>query len=294
MTSADQILIDFVAGSHGHFLEIVLNKYFGIVDINDTFTNIGTSHKKSWHYERTKLFAADHYYRWPRGELKKFNKIISIRFDQDDLLLLSSVSLLRSSDLNIDDRHLEIDTRNKLNHPSYQHLLDKIDSAYVFLDREQSSIPRNVLREFFKFGFANPDVNGLWLEQKSMCYHPDTQVFDFQFKSFYDIDLLVAQIKNLQQFVNMQFDFSDDFYQHHQTFLKYIPYVNHKKICDHILACVQSNIDVEIPALSLFQESYINGNLERIYQKEMPFHSIDYFKSTADVLYYIKNQAPNL
>lgn len=288
------IPIDFVPGSHGNFLETILNKYFNLVEIADTFTDIGTSHRKSKHYQQNKLFSADHWYRRPIEELTQFDKIISIRFDQDDLLLLSSVSLLRSSDLNIDNTHLEFDTRNKLNNRSYDYMIDQIDNAYPFLDRNESSIPRNVLREFFKFGFRTPEVNGLWSEHKRMRYHQDTKVFVFKFKLFYDIDQLVAQIKDLEQFLNMTFDFSNDFYNHHQKFLSFIPYINHKQVCDNIIECTQTGTDIKLPNLTLFQESYINGNLERIYCKEMPFHTINYFKSTADMLYYIENQAPNL
>ena len=288
------IPIDFVPGSHGNFLEITLNKYFNLVEIPDAFTYIGTSHRKSRHYQQNKLFSADHWYRRPIEDLSQLSKIISIRFDQDDLLLLSSVSLLRSSDLNIDNTHLEFDTRNKLNNRSYDYMIDQIDNSYSFLDRNKSSIPRNVLREFFKFGFRTPKINGLWAEQERMRYHQDAEVLVFKFKSFYDIDQLVSEIKNVEQFVDMKFDFSDDFYKHHKKFSSFIPYIGHKQVCDNIIECIQSGTNIEIPNLSLFQESYINGNLERLYQKEMPFHSVDYFKSTADVLYYMEHQAPNL
>jgi hypothetical protein len=127
-----------------------------------------------------------------------------------------------------------------------------------------------------------------------MQYHRDSEVFVFKFKSFYNIDQLVLQIEDLEQFLDMKFDFSDDFYKHHQKFLSFIPYIGHKQVCDNIIDCIQTGTNIEIPDLSLFQESYINGNLERLYQKEMPFHSVDYCKSTAEMLYYIEHQAPSL
>lgn len=289
------IPIDFVAGSHGNFLETILNKGFNIIEPGDTFTSTGTSHRKSTHYQQNKLFSAKHWFQEYSTEyMKQFDKIISIRFDQDDLLLLSSVSLLRAGDMNIDQTYLEIDTRTKLNNQFYSHIIDQIDRAYPFLDRNESSIPRNVLREFFKFGFRTPDINGFWSKQKEMQYHSNANVFIFKFKSFYDIDQLVAQIKHLEQFVDMKFEFLDEFYERHQKFLSFIPYIKHKQICDEIIQCVNSNTNVSIPELSLFQESYINGMLERLYQKEMPFHAVEYFKTTADMLYYIENQAPNL
>jgi hypothetical protein len=198
------IPIDFVAGSHGNFLETILNKYFNIVGTVDNFTDIGTSHRKSDHYQQNKLFSADHWFqKYSIEYLKLFDKIISIKFDQDDLLLLSSVSLLRAADMNLDNNYLEIDTRIKLNNQFYSYIIDQIDNAYPFLNRDESSIPRNVLREFFKFGFRSPEINGFWSEQERMRYHQDTEVFVFKFKSFYNVDQLMTQIKNLEQFLNI-------------------------------------------------------------------------------------------
>ena len=146
------IPIDFVAGSHGNFLEIILNQYFQIAETDNAFTITGASHRKSKHYEQNKIFSADHWFQKCSCEyFKQFDKIISIRFDQDDLLLLSSVSLLRAGDMNIDNNYLEIDTRVKLNNSYYSNIIDQIDHAYPYLDPNTSSIPRNVLREFFKF-----------------------------------------------------------------------------------------------------------------------------------------------
>jgi hypothetical protein len=289
------IPIDFVAGSHGNFLETVLNKYFGMVAVDDTFTATGTSHRKTSQYNQNKLFSAKHWFELhPTEYLQQFDKIISIGFTQDDLLLLSSVSLLRAGDFNISNDELEIDTRIKLDNLHYRYLLDQIDAAYSFLDRQDPCIPRNVLREFFKFGFRDPSINGYWQKQKQMVYPKGTDVLYVNFDSFYNIDKFVHEIKQVENFVGMKFDFCDEFYNHHQKFLSFIPYVDHKQTCDHIIDCVKQGIHNNIPKLSLFQESYINGCLENIYGKEMPFQQDRYFTSTKDMLYYINNLAPNL
>ena len=54
------------------------------------------------------------------------SKIISIQIEYDDLLPLSSVSLLRAGDYNIDNDQLEIDTYHKLNNQNYRWMLDNI------------------------------------------------------------------------------------------------------------------------------------------------------------------------
>jgi hypothetical protein len=205
------------------------------------------------------------------------------------LLLLSSVSLLRAADLQIDNDTLEFNTVNKLNNAFYQGTLDLLYQSYPFLKRDEPNIPRYVLREFYKFGFRNTEINGYWLKQKDLVYR--CNVFYFDFKDFYDINLFVNRLKELELFLNRVFDFSTEFYQQHQQFISCIPYIKHKEMCDNIVVCVQQGKDIIIPKLTLFQESYINAQLENIFNKEMPFHQDSYFTSTKDMLYYINNHA---
>jgi hypothetical protein len=106
--------------------------------------------------------------------------------------------------------------------------------------------------------------------------------------------LFVERINKLELFLGRTFDFSSEFYKQYQQFISFIPYVNHKEMCDHVISCIQQGADINVPNLSLFQESYINGQLEKIFNKEMPFHQDRYFTSTKDMLYYLINQAPNL
>ena len=294
MIALDTIPIDFVAGSHGNYLETVCNQGFGIVPRENNFTKHGTSHSKSHSYKKQKVFDARHWFSNYFHELQTHSHVISIRYQQDDLLLLSSVSLLRSGDYGINNDQLEHNTVTKLNNLHYKNVLEQLYQAYPFLDRNCADIPRWVLREFYKFGFRDPNINGYWKEQQKMCYGADQQVFDFEFGSFYNIDQFARQLADLANFLNTEFEFVDDFYATHEKFLSYIPYRDHKQQCDQIINYINNSEIQPIPPLTLFQESYINGCLENLYHKEMPFHQDKYFTSTKDVLYYLEHLAPNL
>ena len=290
-------LIDFVAGTHGHFLEVVLNNGFGITPHqSDPFTKLGTSHKKSLEYNKLKLFQAGHWSEHQSQKLHKAKKIISIKFLKEDLLLVSSISLLRAGDMNIDNDLLEIDTFNKLNNLYYHDILFQIIQSYpeLTVDKENSSIPRNILREFFKYGFANPNINGYWVKHQKMIYPAGVDVFNFKFDWFYDLEKFVNGIRTLEKVLGMQFDFSKEFFKLHEQFLKFIIYKNHTAQCDDIIKSIISGEHVQIPSMTLLQESYINGKLEVYYKKEMPFHNLNYFTFTKDVLNYLKTQAPDI
>lgn len=288
------IPIDFVPGSHGNYLETVLNREFVGLCTKNNFTNIGTSHVKSSEYQENKLFYADHWSEDRPTELSTYSTIISIQFSQDDLLLLSSVSLYRSGDANIDNNELEHNTVTKLLNSYYKHVVHAIKQAYPFVDLSADSIPRYVLREYFKFGFKNPDINGHWLKKQQMIYQPWQTVINFNFSSFYNVDTFVEDLATVATRLGFTFEPTDEFYQMHQKFLSFNPYINHKQQCDTIVNAVVNRVHCAIPKLSLFQESYINGRLENIFNKEMPFRQSEYCSSTEELLYYLEYLAPEL
>jgi hypothetical protein len=124
------IYIDFQGGAHGNYMEFVCNKFLGKVPTKgEPFNSLGASHNKQ--YLDKKKFKAWHYFEF-RGTktILKNSKIISIQIIPDDLLLLSSISLLRAGDYNIDNDQLEVDTYNKLNNIDYCRVLDNLISSF--------------------------------------------------------------------------------------------------------------------------------------------------------------------
>lgn len=118
------IYIDFQGGAHGNFLEFVCNTLLGGVKSDgQPFNKLGASHSKN--YIGEKVFDAWHWFQEPAVRILD-SKIISIRIQADDLLPLSSISLLRAGDFQLDNDELEIDTYNKLKNRYYRWVLDNI------------------------------------------------------------------------------------------------------------------------------------------------------------------------
>ena len=145
------IPIDFRPGAHGHFLEYTLNRFFGVTQVTvDPFTDLGSSHATSKCYKKNRLFVADHWHERFANKLTDMPCIISIKFSHDDLLALSSVSLLRAGDLGIDNNELEVNTFDKLNNIFYSNLISELNRAYptLKLSKSNQSAERYILREF--------------------------------------------------------------------------------------------------------------------------------------------------
>lgn len=119
------IYIDYQSGAHGNFLEFTCNKFLaGVVSSVELPFNIhGASHNKK--YAGKQVFEASHYFQYNTVPFTN-SKIISIQITEEDLLPLSSISLLRAGDLDLDNNCLEVNTYNKLDNIHYRWVLDNI------------------------------------------------------------------------------------------------------------------------------------------------------------------------
>jgi len=282
------VSIDFVAGSHGNFLEYVCNKFIAKVPITDgPFTDLGTSHNKNQSYYDHAVFRAMHYSEF---QLPTKDDVIRITFGQDDLLILSSVSLFRAGDTGIDNNMLEHNTYHKLNNKLYRNLIDTINSAYpeYAISSLIPDCPRFILREFFKFGFRDPGVHGFLQKMEQITNSSAKNVFDFPFSTFYNSEMFLNKINALAKwFGELNID-NLSIQQLHADFLSKNTYTDHKEISDTIISAIKNKRYTPIPKLTLFQESYINGVLEHTYPGlEMPFMQNEYFKNTKDIIEYI-------
>jgi hypothetical protein len=125
------IYIDFLAGSHGNYLEFICNKFLANIPCgHDPFNANGASHDKM--YLERKVFTAGHWFEFaPAKQIISNSRVVKITICPDDLLALTSISLLRAGDYNINNDTLEIDTYNKLVAiPHYNMLLNDLINSY--------------------------------------------------------------------------------------------------------------------------------------------------------------------
>jgi hypothetical protein len=124
------IYIDFQGGAHGNFLEFVCNKFLAnTLTGGNPFNKLGAAHDKK--YLSGVKFRARHYFEnLGIKNIFEHEKIISIQFCEKDLLALSSISLLRAGDHNIDNDLLHINTYNKWNNVNYRDVLDNLLNSF--------------------------------------------------------------------------------------------------------------------------------------------------------------------
>jgi hypothetical protein len=281
------ISIDFVAGTHGNFLEYVCNVHIFDLDVDYLpFNFLGASHLKTKKYLNNRFFVADHY---SELQIPLNKKIITIKFDPDDLLSLTSNAFLKAGDSNIHNNELEVDTYNKLYNSKYfAHLIEQINSAYPKnkISKDKPDCPRHILREFFKFGFADPSLNGFTKKLEQLVYNHSYDTIDFHYKNFYNKDLFLEGITKISHWAGFQIKIKglENLWQ---EFFKRQIFKDDKTQCDKIIGCIKNSIEHPITNLTMLQESYINGILEKEFGIEMPFYQPVYFSNTREIIKHL-------
>jgi len=112
------IAIAFYAGTHGNFLEFVLNKliYGDQITMSSPITSsLGTSHsqRQDPNYQKHRYFKCQ---AWPskKKNIDSYNKIVKIDFGNAEDLAVMQLNLKRGEDYNIDPDTLETGTYFKL------------------------------------------------------------------------------------------------------------------------------------------------------------------------------------
>jgi len=325
--SGTMITIDFIAGAHGNYLEFVLNKLvMGDTLPGETpFNQLGASHNKVRIDDQ--LFRCGHYFeygiyysndiisiRFTGDDLLPLMTLSLLRagdMDIDDKNLhidtfnklnnvsyLSTLNNLKNSFCNVivnSYSNVKASDWPNISNPEEfyslpNHIQLECQKDFGFrvypLTHNYPDCGRDILREFFKFGFKDPSTNGFMQKQIRMKYIPNQNVFNFSYNSFYDFDLFKIELDRIKDFFDLTYtDF--DIETLHKQFLKRQPQRNYKLQCDDIIMAVNNKISTPIPQLSLFQESYINAQLELFYNKEMPSNKIEYFTNTQEILEYL-------
>ena len=282
--------IDFIGGTHGNFLEFILNQSLSEKILPNPFTDIGTSHRKPYR-SHTQPVQADHYTN--KNISLKSNNAIVIQIDENaNLLQIQSTSLFRSGNLKISGESIIENAYNVLNNKGYKSVLSNLCERYnLQLDKDNPSCPRHILREFFKFGFADRNINGFVIETNLCIKNLTSQgkrVYIFPVSSFFNFTKFANEIRKIEKFFNLTLN-NFNYFSLHKEFISHLEhFINLNVIPDRIIDGVAKKQEIEIPNLTVLQESYINGNLERIYKKEMPFLQEQYFTNTRQIIDHLK------
>lgn len=291
----EMILIDFVPGSHGNFLETVLNGIYYNTRF-DSFNELGTSHKKPYDLFFGKFYS-DHFSfcvePMEKFDINDFESVIRITYDYTDLALIQFLAYTRVGDAGLDFNDIEnlisiftqtfIDLRdNKLSHPVYKQFTELLTK---WLEAGNGVFDKNACREMLKFSFSKKNQ----LLQNRWVYPNQINVVTFPFKAFYDKSVFLDNLQRIitelglkQQIPSFVIDQYEKFINLNKA--KYITVLPEKYYQE-----LKKNNHVEITGMNIYQEAYLDHLYECHYCIEALFYHQDgkYFSNTSEILEYI-------
>jgi hypothetical protein len=171
------MLLDFYAGSHGHFLEYLINVYiFRCPRVDKIFTNLGTSHgiRKDAGYQDSRIIIAGHY-----SESNCLTSCPSVVIR----LQIDSPKGQAIYQINVDCRAGDIPSEKKK-----EYISAEIQSSPCLLRNDYFSklaIP--------EFGYGLPS-NWRWTDS--------ARIYNFPMESLFDLTALYSEMRSLSNFLN--------------------------------------------------------------------------------------------
>lgn len=317
--------IFFYGGTHGNFLEFVLNKslHGDKIDIKSPVsTSKGTSHtiRNNQNYLQHRLFEAKNS---TLDNATHSNKSIIIDFDPEDDLTAILLNFKRGEDLNIDPDTLHIDTYHKLhNKPGVQGMIRVInqysDITPYYNIKDPSWPDIESVDDFFalpdyikqecreEFGFTpfylsenNPHAPK-WVLRDVIKHRFDShnrpsaiisatsrqkQSYKFPFRCFYDQFDFVQQVHKVFDHFNLVMCY-DNLMELHADFVAKVPYIERRYVVEQILDAVRMGRNVDIQC-NVIEESYILAYLELLHGKHFVYEQDTFFPNTMDLKKFI-------
>lgn len=173
------IALDFFSGSHGHFLEYVINTWlFKGPRVNNIFTDLGASHniRRDIQYSQERIICADHYSEFNK-ELVNPSKIVRITIAEDWANWIYQINVLaRAGDIPLEKKIKLTD--------------ESVRASPVAFRREWYS-KFNLLEH----GYQRPG-NWLW---------PDANTFEFAMENLFDLENFYNELYRVADFLETTF-----------------------------------------------------------------------------------------
>ena len=281
------IPIYFVGGTHGNYLEFVLNTIVAKIPVDTPlpFNTGGAAHSKR--YLGAPVFKA------VEGIKSNFQgSIVVIQAQHEDLLPWLCISYLRTGDFGVDPSMLEIDTWNKMNNRDYIPVREHIKKHFFKngqqFDQDHPNCPRSVLREHFKLSFHNtdsmPNIVGIVPAGANM--------FVFNYSDFYNSKKFVDSVTRLSAWWDCTQEIDvDKLIWLHQEFLTRQPFYDIRTKCDHTVESILSGHQFRLPQLNVMQEAYIDYKIEQQTGHQLTVDNDQWFKHSSDIQNLLKEDS---
>lgn len=274
--------IDFFGGTHGNFLELIINLFIYQLEIPDHefFNSNGACHLKQNISTYIPKIKCNHY-SYNNIPFDINDSVIEIRCQEKDMLIALTNSLLRAGDQVIDITNLEKNTIEKLyNLPKASKLLNDL----VIEHGKHTDYSRSTIRNYFYSKFDNPDFG---LRQFDTFQHQGPTL-TFPFDAFFNLEDFFLNLNKCAFFLNLNFYPNNQLVEIWKKFMKVNQgYQSHQR-CNRAMQCILTGESMDISDFNLVEEAWILYRLSCMFRcYNHPLLNVDQFVPDTKEISYI-------
>lgn len=262
--------IDFFGGTHGNFLELLINLFIHQIDykVDNFFNENGACHVKNLDPLYVRKIEC-HHYSYFNIPFNSDDLVIEIHCSEDFMVPALVNSLTRAGNQVMDISNLEINTIKKLSVlPKASELLADIIKDYG----QQENYPKSSIRNYFYSKFDVPEYGiGLF----NTFNHRGKKLI-FPFSAFFDYEELCINLNKCAFFLEQNFYPSDLTYRLWSEFIRVNQgYASYNK-CKEAMHAILAGDSMDISSLNIVEEAWL------IYKTSKIFRCFDHPLLTAD------------
>ena len=272
--------IAFQGATHGNFLRFVIDKMSKRTpDIQGIpFTDNNTSHLP---LQYSDLIGRYHPTKSPPHFKHKDEPHILITVEPEDLQLLERSAPTRTGDFKVDI------TQENINIPDifaeYYPWADKF-KKYYNLDILEDSIPKFIMRDFYKLSFLDPSKSGFIEVDKILRQNKPADTFEFPVSHFWNEEKFYKTLQNLSGHFDLEIQQDETI---HKEFIKRLPWLETQHRADDVIDAIKQKRDMDITDLDTVEQAYLSAWIEKNNDYVVVPLCNSFFKNTGEIMNWL-------
>jgi hypothetical protein len=276
--------IAFQGGTHGHYLRFCIDKFSKLTPelIGTPFTKNNTLHNTLKYSGSVNRYHPEENY--PHFQNTSEPHIL-ITVDEEDLLFLERWVTMRAGDFNVDVSEDLVSVH--LNFLQKFPWIDKF-KKYYNIDLTKKSIPKFIMRDFYKLSFIDPDKNGFVMLDKVFRENKPSNTFEFPVSCFWDKDKFIDVLEKINEELNLKIDINGCL-STHGLFLNKLNFLETKYRASEVTKAIQNKKDIDIQNLDTVEQAYVSAWIEKNHEFVIVPLCNKFFNTTGEIINWLEH-----
>ena len=276
--------IAFQGGTHGNYLRFCIDKFSTLTpELEGTpFCENNTSHVRL-NYSGS----VDRYH--PSETHPHFQNTnephILITVDKEDLLFIDRWVTMRAGDHKVDVLKDLVSV-----HPDFLNKYQWKDKfiKYYDIDLTKKSMPKFIMRDFYKLSFMDPDKSGFIIADKVLRENKPSNTLEFPVSCFWNKDKFIDVLEKMNKELNLKIDINGCG-SSHDLFLNRLNFLETKNRAIEVTKAIQNKQNIDIKNLDTVEQAYVSAWIEKNHEFVIVPLCNKFFNTTGEIIDWLEH-----